>query len=132
MQRLSSEGRTILISSHVLDEVELLANRILLIVSGRLAASGDFRSIREKLDDRPFKVRIVVEKTRDIASALLGLESVESVSIDDEGGIVILSKDVSRIQTSIASITSLHDARLYSVTPLDDSLESVFSYVVQR
>ncbi|MDA1216416.1 MAG: ABC transporter ATP-binding protein, partial [Chloroflexi bacterium] len=54
MRKLGDEGRTILISSHILEEVETLADTILLIVSGKLAAAGDYRAIREKLDERPF------------------------------------------------------------------------------
>ena len=62
--RLSAEGKAILISSHILEEVEALADRILLVVSGKLAASGDFHAIREKLDERPFQVRIGASKQR--------------------------------------------------------------------
>ena len=54
--RLFTQGKAILISSHILEEVESLADRILLVVSGKLAASGDFHAIREKLDERPFQV----------------------------------------------------------------------------
>ena len=54
MRHLADEGRTILISSHILEEVETLADRILLMVSGKLAASGDYRAIRAKLDEQPY------------------------------------------------------------------------------
>ena len=55
---LADEGRTILVSSHILEEVDELAHRIHLMVSGKLAASGDYRAIRMKLNDRPFHVRV--------------------------------------------------------------------------
>ena len=54
-RRLAAEGRTIVVSSHILEEVETLADNIVLMVSGKLAASGDFRSIRALLDDRPYQ-----------------------------------------------------------------------------
>ena len=82
--RLSAQGKAILISSHVLEEVEALADRILLVVSGKLAASGDFHAIREKLDERPFQVRIGASKQREMAAALVGLDAVESVSLGAE------------------------------------------------
>ena len=65
LQRLSDEGYTILISSHILEEVETLAGSILLMVSGKLAAAGDFHAIREKLDERPYKVLIECDRPRD-------------------------------------------------------------------
>ena len=61
MVRLAQEGRTVLVSSHILEEVELLADRIILMVSGKLAAAGDIRAIREKLDEQAYKVRIVTD-----------------------------------------------------------------------
>ena len=79
VERLRTAGRTVLISSHILEEVEALADRILLVVSGKLAASGNHRDIREKLDERPFQVRIMASKQREMAAALVRLESVESV-----------------------------------------------------
>ncbi len=130
--RLSAEGKAILISSHILEEVEALADRILLVVSGKLAASGDFHAIREKLDERPFQVRISASKQREMASALVGLDSVESVSLDDTGNIEVLTRNVAQLQRMAPKIAQDIGSSIYRIEPLDDSLESVFSYVVQR
>ena len=130
MRRLASEGRTILISSHILEEVETVADRHLLMVSGKLAASGDFRAIREKLDEQPYKVRILCEEPRQMASALMRLESVESVSMDD-GAVLVLSRNVAALQTAVPVTASEMGIRLLRVEPMDESLESVFSYVVE-
>ena len=70
------------------------------MVSGKLAASGDFRAIREKLDEQPYKVRILCEEPRQMASALMRLESVESVSMDD-GAVLVLSRNVAALQTAV-------------------------------
>ncbi len=132
MRKLGDEGRTILISSHILEEVETLADTILLIVSGKLAAAGDYRAIREKLDERPFKVRVVVDSPRVIAGALMQLPAVDSLSIEEDGSLIVLSKEIAVLQRSIAKIAQDTKLRLYRVEPLDESLESVFSYVVDR
>ncbi len=71
MRRLASEGRTVLVSSHILEEVETVADRHLLMVSGKLAASDEFRAIRDALDQQPYKVRVVCEAPRAMASALV-------------------------------------------------------------
>ena len=132
MRSMAERGRTILISSHILEEVEKLADTILLIVSGKLAASGDYRAIREALDDRPFTLRIVTDDPRALASALVRLPSVDSVAVEADGSLVVMSSNVADLQSSVAALARDLSVRLYRVEPLDDSLESVFSYVVER
>ena len=102
MRRLAAEGCTILISSHILEEVETLADRILLMVSGKLAASGDYRAIRAKLDEQPYNVRIVSSDPRRMAAALVELESIESVSLGADNDVIVLSKNVAVLQRSLA------------------------------
>ncbi len=132
MRRLADEGRTILISSHILEEVETLADNILLMVSGKLAAAGDYRAIRAKLDERPYKVRIVTDDLRSMAAALVRLDSVDSISVDADGSLVVLSRNVYDLQRSVPRLAQEHGIRLTRVEPLDESLESVFSYLVER
>ncbi|MYB76636.1 MAG: ABC transporter ATP-binding protein, partial [Chloroflexi bacterium] len=131
MRHLADEGRTILISSHILEEVETLADRILLMVSGKLAASGDYRAIRAKLDEQPYNVRIVSSDPRRLAAALVALDSIASVSLGAENDVVVLSTNVAMLQRSLSRIAQDHNLRLERVEPLDDSLESVFSYIVE-
>ncbi len=132
MRELAARGRTILISSHILEEVETLAGEILLVVSGKLAAAGDFRAIREKLDDRPFKLRVVSEDPRTLAAALIRVPAVDSVSLDPDDSLIVLTSNVGELQRAIARLARDASVRLYRVEPLDDTLESVFSYVVER
>ena len=131
MRRLASEGRTILISSHILEEVETLAERILLMVSGKLAAAGDFHTIRVKLDERPYRVRIVVGNPRSMASALVKMDAVDSVTVDPDGALVVLSRNVYALQRSVPRLAQEQKIRLLRMEPLDESLESVFSYIVE-
>ena len=131
LQRLASQGRTILISSHILEEVETLADSILLMISGKLAAAGDFRVIRAKLDERPYRVRIVCSDPRSMASTLVRMEEVDSVSVGDDGDIIVLSRNVAVLQRSVARLAQEQELHLLRVEPLDDSLESVFSYLVE-
>ena len=131
VQRFAASGKTVLISSHILEEVEALAERILLMVSSKLAASGDYRAIREKLDERPFMVRVVASKQRDMAAALVANPAVESISLAD-GAIDVQTGNIGEFQSVVARLAQEVGSRLYRVEPLDDSLESVFTYVVQR
>ncbi len=129
---LAEQGRTILISSHILEEVETLASTILLMVSGKLAAAGDFRAIREKLDEQAYRVRVVTDSPRKMASALAGTDGIDSVSIGEDGELTVLSRNVATLQRSIPRLAQELGIRLKRVEPLDDSLESIFSYVVDR
>jgi ABC-2 type transport system ATP-binding protein len=132
MIKLAEQGRTILISSHILEEVETLASTILLMVSGKLAAAGDFRAIREKLDEQAYRVRVVTDSPRQMAAALAGTDDIDSVSIGGDGELTVLSRNVGTLQRSIPRLAQEHGIRLMRVEPLDDSLESIFSYVVDR
>ena len=129
IRRLGAEGRTIVVSSHILEEVDQFAERIHLMVSGKLAASGDYRAIRQQLNDRPFLVRIDSSDSRALAAGLLAVDAVESVEIDREGHLRVRSRDVATLQRSLPAVAARLDIRLLRVEPLDDSLESVFEYL---
>jgi ABC-2 type transport system ATP-binding protein len=132
MRNFAREGRTILISSHILEEMELLAGSILLMVSGKLAASGDFHAIRTKLDERPYKVRIVSSDSRAMAAALVRTDTVDSVSINADGAVEIMTRNIPDLQLAVPRLAQEQHIRLLRVEPLDESLESVFSYLVER
>ena len=128
---LGAAGRTIVVSSHILEEVEELADRIHLMVGGKLAASGEPRAIRQKLDDRPFLVRIDASAPRALGAGLLELEVVESVELDAAGHLRVRSRNVTQLQRSVPAVAQRLGIRLLRVEPLDDSLESVFEYLAQ-
>ena len=130
LRQLASQGRTILISSHILEEIELLADTVLLIVSGKLAAAGDYHAIRAKLNERPYHVRVIADRPRDLASVLVRSEAIDAVNLDPDGAIIVLSRNVGVLQLELPRLAKENGIRLLRVDPLDDSLESVFGYLV--
>ena len=130
LRRLASEGRTIVISSHILEEVEQLAESVLLVVNGKLAASGGFRAIREALNERPYHVRVMSDAPRQLASAVVELDSVNAVNINPDGAIVVQSRNVRDLQIELPRLAQSASIRIHRVEPLDDSLDSVFGYLV--
>ncbi len=132
LHRLADEGRTILVSSHILEEVEALASRVLLVVNGKLAAEGDHHAIRAALDQRPYHVRVVCDAPRELAAALVGLDAVDSVAGRRTATSSLLSRNVGAVQLSLPALARDLAIRLLRVEPLDDSLESVFEYLVER
>ena len=94
LRQLAEEGRTIVLSSHILEEVEELADTVLLIVNGKLAASGGFRAIRAALNQRPYHVRVLCDAPRRLAAEVVNLGSVDAVNVDPDGALVVLSRNV--------------------------------------
>jgi len=130
LKQLADEGKTVVISSHILEEVEQLADTVLLVVNGKLAASGDFHAIRAALNERPYHLKIVSDSPRELASELVKLESVDAVNVDPDGALIVLSRNVRDVQMEVPRTAQAKNIRIRRVDPLDDSLESVFGYLV--
>ncbi len=132
LQQLAAGGRTIVLSSHILEEVEQLADTVLLIVNGKLAASGGFRAIRAALNQRPYHVRVLCDAPRRLAAEVVRLGSVDAVHVDPDGAVVVLSRNVLDLQIELPRLAQSSSISLRRVEPLDDSLESVFGYLVEQ
>jgi ABC-2 type transport system ATP-binding protein len=131
LRSMAAAGRTILFSSHILEEVERLADSILVIHAGRLAASGDFRQIRRLMTDRPHTFRLRSSDDRALAAALVAQPAVFGVELVD-GRLVARIGDYAAFTAALARTARSAGVSLYEVAPTDDSLESVFAYLVRR
>ena len=129
-RRLGAEGRTVIVSSHVLSEVERLADRVLVLIHGRLAAAGNHRAIRDAMDDRPRQVLVRSDHPRRLAAALLELDTVAGVSISDSS-VVVTTDRAGDLAVAVAPMARRLGVRLREVRPLDDSLESLFRELVR-
>ena len=132
MRRLGAEGRTVIVSSHVLSEVERFAGNILVVVNGKLAAAGDFLAIRDKMDSHPREVMIRADDPRRLAAALIGDRATSSVRIDDDGRLLAQTHDVRAFSRALPLLARREGVRLLEVHPVDESLASVFAYLVGR
>ncbi len=129
LRRRAAEGRTILFSSHILEEVERLAENVLVVVNGRLAASGDFHQIRRLMTDRPHVFELRSSDNRTLAAALVGLPHVSAIELQD-GRLDVRTTDFGAFTAAIARTTLDCSVTLHELRPADESLESVFSYLV--
>ncbi|MFF3754804.1 ABC transporter ATP-binding protein [Streptomyces sp. NPDC002018] len=131
LRRMGATGRTVLFSSHILEEVEQLASHIEVIVAGRHAASGDFRKIRRLMTDRPHRYLVRSSDDRALAAALIADPSTAGIEVDlAEGALRIQAVDFGRFTELLPRVAREHSIRLLTVSPSDESLESVFSYLV--
>jgi ABC-2 type transport system ATP-binding protein len=130
--RLGEEDRCVLVSSHVLEEVQELSSTVLVLAEGKLAAEGDFHAIRQLLDDRPHRIRLRSSDPLRLASGLMGSGTVSAVQTAGDNAIVIDTWTVSPFRRRLPRLVQELGLRLLEVAPLDDDLESVFRYLVAR
>ena len=130
--RLAEQGRCVVVSSHVLDEVERFGHRILVIAHGRLAAEGDFRAIRNLMDDRPRRFLVRTDKAQDLGACLFGYGLASGVEHTGDGTLVVETNDAPRLRAGLAPLARDRGARLSELQPLDEDLEAVFRYLVGR
>ena len=130
LRTMGAEGRTVLFSSHILEEVEQVARQIEVVVAGRHAASGDFGAIRRLMTDRPNRFVLRTDDDRLLAAALLAQPSVRGARLRPEGGVEVEASDFGRFSEALPRVAREHGVRLLEVTPTDESLERVFAYLV--
>jgi ABC-2 type transport system ATP-binding protein len=128
LAKLGTEGRTILFSSHILEEVERLSGTIQVMVAGRLAASGDFRAIR-RLTSRPHVFNVRSSDDRGLAALLVGRPYTTAVEFTGKG-LQVRTSDFGAFCAQIAVLTRDHGIALRELLPTDESLESVFGYLI--
>lgn len=156
---LGRTGRTVLVSSHVLEEVERFGSRVVVVAKGRLVAEGDFRQIRNLLNQQPHRIRIECERPRTMATGLMALDSVISctvvgapegrlpppnqvsngtvpvqaeatMTISAVSAIEVTTNNVAELRRALPVVARRLELTLSGVVPLDDDLESVFRYLV--
>jgi ABC-2 type transport system ATP-binding protein len=131
-RRLGGEGRCVIVSSHVLEEVERFGSRVLVMAQGRLAAEGDFRAIRELMDDRPHRLRLRTDEPRRLAAGLVARGGAVGVQVGADGVVHVDTVDAAAFRRLVVEVARDEGARLLELRPLDDDLESVFKYLVSR
>lgn len=127
---LGAAGKTIIVSSHVLYEIERMASQIVLINRGRLLAFGDFREIREAMDDRPHRVSLEASHPKRLAALLTERDLVSGVDLS-AGGIVVDVDDPDLFYAELPKLAVEAEVRLTQIVGLDEDLESVFRYLVR-
>jgi ABC-2 type transport system ATP-binding protein len=131
LRSMADAGRSILFSSHILEEVERLADGILVIHAGRLAAAGDFREIRRLMTDRPHTFVVRSSDDRHLAAAFMAEPAVFGTELRD-GRLTVRVAEFSGFTRAVARVARDAGVSLFEVAPTDDSLESVFAYLVSR
>jgi ABC-2 type transport system ATP-binding protein len=142
LRSMGASGRTVLFSSHILEEVEEIADTIEVMVSGRHAASGDFREIRRLMTERPHQYTVQSSDDRALAAAVIADGCASAVELLSASGQTVVhgqpavlkvqASDHGRFAHALPVLAQGRSIRLFEVSPADESLESVFAYLVSR
>jgi ABC-2 type transport system ATP-binding protein len=131
LAELAAVGKTILVSSHILFEVEQMTRSILLLHRGRLLASGDLTVIRQFIDKYPHRVRIDTPQPREVAQRLVGLPYVVNVQFDPRGnGIELQTREPDQFYDQIPRLVLEDGLEIDGFSSPDNNLESIFRYLV--
>jgi ABC-2 type transport system ATP-binding protein len=128
LRRLADQGLTILVSSHILVEVEHLADTILIISRGRILASGTIQEVRGLIADQPFTVEIVADDARRLAGLLIGSTEVRSIDLRD-ASLVVRTRNPRQFFTALGQVVVEHGLELRRVETLDAGADAVFEYL---
>ena len=131
VKRMGKEGKTVVVSSHILYEIEAMTRRVLLIHNGRILAEGDVREIRDLMDEHPHTVSLRARNPRLLAQAVIGAPHVISLSFGSEGE--WLTVQTARPDEFYGALPEAAvQAGVSEMYSPDEDLESVFKYLVAR
>jgi len=133
IQRLAGEGKSVVVSSHVLHEVQLLTPNIILLNHGRLVAEGQVRQIRDLIDKHPHHIVLICDQYRKLAARLLTWDDVEGVKVlEKEKGLMVETRSPDAFYARLPELSLEAGTAIKEVYSDDDNLESVFKYLVNK
>ncbi len=124
-------GKSIVVSSHILHEIEAMTANILLINQGRILAEGNVHQIRDLIDEHPHTVHVKADQTRALAREFLGYDDVLSLKFE-EGAVVVQTGRPDAFYARLTDLAASGDlGAIHEVTSPDDNLQAVFQYLVK-
>jgi ABC-2 type transport system ATP-binding protein len=131
VEQLSQQGKTVIVSSHILHEVEAMTDNVLLINNGRILAEGNVHEIRELIDKHPHNVYVSCDKPRLLASILVQFDDVVSTKLNKEdGGLIVETVKPDEFYSRLSGIILDNDIKVENLNSPDDNLQAVFKYLV--
>ena len=130
IRRFGREGRNVVISSHVLHEIESMTNNILMMSGGYLLAEGDVREVRESLSRHPHRVLVRCTEPRAAAVFLLEQPSTISAKVEElDHAVVVETRDIARFYDALNILVLDRGADVSLVTVSDENISSIFDYL---
>ena len=127
---LGTQGKTVLVSSHILDEIERITEQIVILHNGRLLALGNLHAIRDLLDKHPHRILIRTENPRKLAEYFVPEAPVYGVRFAEEGALEVLTNDLSAAHSVLPRVIVESGLKITSIENPDDNLEALLGYLV--
>lgn len=127
---LAERGKCLLVSSHELEELEKLTDRVAVMAQGRIAAVGTLAQIRDLLDNHPHSILVGCAQPRQLAGALLGLPDVVAVELAAQNSLVVQARNPRRFYADFASLVLEENYEIERMETLDDSAHAILGYLL--
>jgi ABC-2 type transport system ATP-binding protein len=128
---LAREGRHLVISSHILHEVDMISDRVVLLNNGYIVAEGEVRGVRDEMDDHPLQILVRCDRPAVLAARMFEDDKVVEVRItDDRQGLVVRTRDADRFFERLGDIVLEGVVDVEFVAPVDDNLNAVYQYLI--
>ena len=131
-RQLAARGKAILVSSHILEDMDKLADRILFLLRGRIMAAGSLTQIREMLDEHPLQIRLATNQPKELAARLFQAECVQAVELEGAGGLLVRALRPKRFFAVLADLAVDEQFDVQRLQVSDASTQAVFNYLVHR
>jgi ABC-2 type transport system ATP-binding protein len=127
---VASEGCYVIISSHILHEVDAISDQVILLSNGYVVAEGQIQNVRSEIRDHPAQILIRCDRPRDLAAKMMESEHILEVRIhNDERGLLIKTRDADSFYLTLNHV-ALNGVEIESVAPADDDVNSVYEYLI--
>lgn len=130
IRELGSQGKTVLVSSHILEEIERITEQIVILHNGRLLALGNLHAIRGLLDKHPHRIMLTTDEPRKLASAFIGEKPIYGVRFPEDGKLEIQTNNLSEAHSVLPRVIVESKITVTSIDNPDDNLESLLGYLV--
>lgn len=130
-RKLAAEGLHLIISSHILHEVDMMSDRVVLLNNGYIVAEGSTHGVRDEMEDHPMQILIRCDEPAKLAAYVFGKDHVVEARLhDDRRGLFIKTRDADRFYLMLNHAVAAGDVNVESIAPVDDDLSAVYQYLI--
>jgi ABC-2 type transport system ATP-binding protein len=131
-RQLADEGRYVVLSSHILHEVDLLSDRVILVHHGYVVAEGAISGVRDEINEHPMQVLVRCDRPSFVASRIFELDSAVEIKIhEDKGGLLVHTRDADKFYLLLNRLVMEHALDLEAVAPADEDVQAVYKYLIE-
>ncbi len=130
-RKLAADGLHLIISSHILHEVDMMSDRVVLLNNGYIVAEGNIHGVRDEMQEHPMQILIRCNDPSKLASYVFAQDHVVEARLhNDRGGLFVKTKDADRFYLLLNQVVADGDVTIESVAPVDDDLNAVYQYLI--